>query len=77
MLYWLVGWWIRWQACKMASVCVASWRNEPDEGLMPNLWSVTVFFENYMCGGAPGTPEDFGPKEPVDLVDVNAKKADA
>lgn len=70
-MYRLFGWWIRWQACKMASITVASWREEPDVGLAPKLWSVTVFFETYMMEGAEGTMSDFGPKEPVELKAVN------
>lgn len=70
MFYRLFGWWIRWQACKMASVTVAAWNDLPDEGLTPKLWSVTVFFENYMCGGSAATQADFGPKEAVELKSV-------
>jgi hypothetical protein len=65
--YRLFGWWFRWQACKMAAVCVASWREVPDEGLMPKIWSTTVFFECYMYGGAAATASDFGPKDPAEL----------
>lgn len=66
----LFGWWVRWQACKMAAQVVAGWNNGPDEGITPRIWSVTVFFENYICEGAKGTQEDFGPKEPVELKEV-------
>jgi len=73
MFYRLFGWWVRWQACQMAARTVAGWNNGPDEGITPRLWSVTVFFENYICEGAAGTAEDFGPKEPVELSSVEAK----
>jgi len=66
----LFSWWFRWQACKMASRVVAGWNNGPDEGITPRLWSVTVFFENYMMEGAAGTFDDFGPKEPIELTSI-------
>lgn len=72
----LFRWWCRWQACKLAAVVVAGWNNGPDEGITPRLWSVTVFFEEYMHGGAEGTREDFGPSEPVELQ-VVAKREPA
>lgn len=74
MLYRLFGWWYRWQACKMAAQTVAAWCEVPDEGLTPKLWSVTVFFEQYMRLGADGTLDDFGPKEPVKLNAVSAAR---
>jgi hypothetical protein len=74
MWYRLFGWWIRWQACKMASVTVAAWREVPNEGMTPKLWSVTVFFETYMCGGAEGTREEFGPREAVELAAVEMER---
>lgn len=73
MWYYLFGWWVRWQACKMAAQTVAAWSNVPDEGLTPKLWSVTVFFENYICAGAAGTQEEFGPKDAVELHSVDKK----
>jgi hypothetical protein len=66
----LFGWWYRWQACKLAAIVVSGWNNGPDEGITPRLWSVTVFFENYMMEGADSTREDFGPKEPIELQRV-------
>ncbi len=71
MWYRVFGWWVRWQACKMASQTVAAWREAPNEGLAPKIWSVTVFFEQYMLKGADGTKDDFGPKEPVELKNVS------
>lgn len=67
MMYRLFGWWVRWQACKMAAQCVAAWKETPGEGYCPKLWSTTVFFESYMMRGAEWTKEDFGPKGPVQL----------
>jgi len=72
MIYWLFGWWFRWQACKLAALAVNGWNNGADEGITPRLWSVTVFFEMYMTGGSAATHEDFGPKEPVELREVTA-----
>lgn len=75
MWYRLFGWWVRWQACKMASQCVAAWRSEPDVGYCPQLWSTTVFFESYIWKGAEGTLADFGPKEVVELKAVSKVEA--
>lgn len=74
MWHWLFGWWVRWQACKMAARVVAGWNDGPSEGLCPRLWSLTVFFENYMSEGAAGTRADFGPPdaEVVHLIDKQA-----
>lgn len=72
MIYRIFGWWVRWQACKLAAQTVAGWNNGPDEGSTPRLWSVTVFFEYYMLGGADKTQADFGPKEPVELASVSS-----
>ncbi len=70
IFYRMFGWWVRWQACKMAAQTVAAWNEVPDEGLTPKLWSVTVFFEMYILGGAGATQEEFGPKEAVELRPV-------
>ena len=59
---------IRREACKMAALAIQNHRDE--DRIAPRLWSLTVFFENYMCEGAEGTEEDFGPKPPVDLKEV-------
>ena len=55
----------RIKACELASV-VMSGRSDI-EGLCPLLWSVTVFFENYINEGSAGTLKDFGPKKPAKL----------
>lgn len=70
MIYRLFGWWVRWQACKMAATAIAGWNNGPDEGLTPRVWSLTVFFEMYILDGAAETKEEFGPKEPAELKAV-------
>jgi hypothetical protein len=36
------------------------------------VWSLTVFFEEYMRKGATETRADFGPKDPIDLGIVRA-----
>lgn len=63
---------VRYKACKLAAQAISGWNNEDGDGICPRIWSLTVFFENYICEGADGTLEDFGPKEPVQLSDVNA-----
>ena len=62
----LIDFWMRWQACKMSALVLKTAQTE--DGLAPYLWSLTVFFESYMRDGAEGTREDFGPKEPPQLV---------
>jgi hypothetical protein len=54
---------------------VAGWNNGPDEGITPRVWSVTVFFENYLLTGAEGTRIEFGPHEPVELKNVSGDAA--
>lgn len=71
MMYRLFAWWVRWQACKMAARTIAGWNTGPDKGLCPRVWSLAVFFEEYMRGGAERTRADFGPAdtEVIRLVD--------
>lgn len=64
-LYWLFGYWVRRDACRMAAQALRSMDN--DDGYCPRLWSLTVFFETYLWSGSAATSEDFGPKEPVEL----------
>lgn len=74
MTYWLLGWWVRWQACKMAArVMQGQGMGSDTEGCCPKLWSCTVFFEKYICDGANETADDFGPKEPIVLKSVEIK----
>lgn len=54
----------RVEACRLAAQVMAG---RPDDGLTPLLWSMAVFFENYIGLGASGTEKDFGPKKPVKL----------
>jgi hypothetical protein len=65
MLDRLFGYLRRREACRMAAVVCQG--HEWDGDLSHHLWSVTVFFEAYLAGGAEYTQEDFGPKEAVDL----------
>ena len=65
----------RIKACELAAMVMAS---RPDDNPSPLLWSMAVFFETYINGGAAATQEDFGPLEPVELkvapLDREAKK---
>lgn len=67
--YRICGWWYRWQACKLAAVAMAA--RPLGEPITPLLWSMTVFFEQYMIEGADATFDNFGPKTPVDLKAVD------
>ena len=70
MIYKILGWWIRWQACKMAAQVMYGCGE--DEGICPRLWSLVVFFETYITSGSAGTLDDFGPNEPVELKTTDA-----
>lgn len=59
---------LRIEACRLAAQVFQS-----DE-YIPKLWSLAVFFENYMKEGAEGTRKDFGPKKPVKLKAVPKRK---
>jgi hypothetical protein len=54
----------RIKACKLAAKVMAG---RPDDQVVPMLWSLCVFFENYIDCGAKWTQKDFGPKKPVKL----------
>lgn len=69
------GFWIRREACKMAAVAVQGSLNG-DVNIANLLWSMSAFFEAYMCEGCAGTREGFGPKEPVTLADVKAGRSE-
>lgn len=60
----------RSRACELA-VGAAQHFNEVD---LETLWSLCVFFENYLDGGADATRDDFGPKFPEATV-VPMKRA--
>ena len=68
LLYRLFGYWIRRDACRLAAQAVRS--ADVEDGWAPRIWSLTVFFETYLCGGAGATIEDFGPKEPADIKEI-------
>lgn len=70
-IYRLFGYWIRRDACRLAAQALRA--QDTEDGYCPRLWSLTVFFETYLCDGSEATSDDFGPKEPVELKD--AKKA--
>jgi hypothetical protein len=51
---------IRLEACRLAADALHAM--DIDEGYTPRLWSLCVFFEMYLRGGAKATREEFGPK---------------
>lgn len=58
----------REKACEFAAT-VLSGRSET-EALTPLAWSLCVFFETYLDGGADATRKAFGPKPPAKLKRV-------
>lgn len=68
LIYRFFGYWIRRDACRLAAQAIRS--SDTQENWTPRIWSLAVFFENYLCAGAEGTREDFGPPEPVELKAV-------
>lgn len=58
------GYLVRREACRLAAQVMAG---RPEDKPAPLLWSLTVFFESYMCKGSEGTAKDFGPRDPVEL----------
>lgn len=69
-LYRVVGLWVRREACRLAAQALRA--TDIEEGYMPLMWSMTVFFEDYLLMGASGTREAFGPKDPTELRDSSA-----
>ena len=59
---------IREVACQCSSVAVTALPGDAD--VVPLLWAMTVFFEQYILKGAAGTQRRWGPKEPVRLKAV-------
>lgn len=51
----------RIKACELAAIVMA---HRVDETTAPRLWSLAVFFECYIDGGANATRKPFGPKKP-------------
>jgi hypothetical protein len=54
----------RIEACRLAARAM---QGNCDGPCADRLWSLCVFFENYIDGGAAATQEDFGYKDPVNL----------
>ena len=62
---------VRREACRLAAIAMQGDCKEGD--IAQRVWSLAVFFEQYMLTGAKGTRDDFGPKEPVKLEAVAGK----
>lgn len=61
---------VRREACRLAARAA---QGQCGEGpVAERLWSLCVFFESYLNGGAEETQQDFGYKEPVRLDRVNS-----
>jgi hypothetical protein len=71
MLQRMFGYWVRREACRLAAQAAQGpWSQGRDVSHL--LWSLAVFFENYIRHGQSETMRDFGPKGPVDLGIVRA-----
>lgn len=56
----LFNFFVRREACRLAALSMPSdWK---DGSFAIHIWSLAVFFEQYMREGENGTREDFGPK---------------
>lgn len=64
----LIGYLVRREACRLAAT--AAQGQCGDGPVAERLWSLCVFFENYLQEGSEGTADDFGYKEPVNLRQV-------
>lgn len=60
---------IRIKACECAAKAISA--RQTGECILPMLWSMTVFFEQYIHEGSDGTRKDFGPEEPIELKIVS------
>lgn len=58
----------RIRACELAAAVIGA-RTE-ETSIVPMCWSLAVFFENYIDGGARSTRKEFGPSKPVPLKTV-------
>lgn len=58
------GFEVRREACRLAAQVMAG---RPNDTPSPLIWSLSVFFENYMLNGAAKTQKDFGPKKAAKL----------
>lgn len=56
---------IRRKACKYTAIVLST--RKDDDDMVPLAFSLAVFFEAYMFGGANATAKDFGPKKPAKL----------
>lgn len=54
----------RKEACELAALVMSG---RSDDACVPMLWSLAVFFEQYIDTGAEGTRRQFGPKKPIRL----------
>lgn len=68
LFYRLFGWWVRREACRLAALAIRS--ADVEENWTPRIWSLVVFFENYLLTGARGTRDEFGPPEPVEIREI-------
>lgn len=65
VMYRVFEYWVRREACRLAAQAA---QGQCGEGqIAQRLWSLCIFFENYLWAGAAGTQQDFGYKEPVTL----------
>lgn len=65
MLDRLLSFMVRREACRLAAQALRA--TDAADGYAPRLWSLAVFFENYLTDGAAGTRDDFGPPDPIKL----------
>lgn len=63
---------IRLQALELATDAMAQYNFEEGQGFMPTLYSLAVFYESYLIGGADATRKEFGPKPPVKLERIKS-----
>lgn len=68
LVYCVLGYWIRKDACRLAAQALRA--TDIEDGYAPRIWSLAVFFERYLLFGAVDTKPDFGPKEPVELKEA-------
>lgn len=54
---------IREVACQCASVAITALSGDDD--VVPALWGMTLFFEQYIRSGAIATRKRWGPKQPA------------
>lgn len=69
----MMGFVIRYLACSLAARALRA--TDVEDGYAPRIWSLAVFFEMYLRGGADATRDDFGPRAPVALAEVAGGEA--